>query len=300
MIDAALTLKAYKKKGWFEVLRDGNRKVSGFWLGHPLSPEREQSFVKAAAVSEDLDQDTFIPISFGDYRIVPNDHEIKGGHFVMIGTARAPTESVLPLGSFRWRKGDLNPASKQVARFRYGNVLSGVKFLCPTCLLPNSCSDSSIDEVVGVLVKCPHCVNVSHIPAAYKTHVNISSLAVRGGIIVPIAEFGDWFFAHPCYSSADVELYGSHGLWGFCAGCHHLYASTVLAMLPSFDLFKGVTFNAKSNESARDFNALRNHHCPDCGQSRRGYSQAIRGSWGEVLCYGRRRAARSSLHSYQW
>ena len=131
MIDAALTLKAYKNKGWFEVLRDGNGKFSGFWLGHPLSPEREQSFVKAAAVSEDLDQDTFIPISFGDYRIVPNDHEIKGGHFVMIGTARAPTESVLPLGSFRWRKGDLNPASKQVARFRYGNVLSGVKFLCP-------------------------------------------------------------------------------------------------------------------------------------------------------------------------
>jgi len=267
MIDAAATVRAYKHKGWFEVLRDSGGEVSGFWLGHSQSQEREQSFLKMAAASEKLDRATFISISLGDYRVVPNDHDSKVGCFIMIGTARAPTESVLPLGSVRWRKGEPNPVSKQVTRFRHENVLSGVKFLCPTCSLPNTCFDSNIADAVGALVQCRHCGNVCHVPTAYRTQRDVSGLAVRGGICVPIVEFADWFFAHPSYMSANAEIYASYGLWGFCAGCYHGYASTVLVMLPAFAQAKGVFFNAKSNESADDFKALTDKHCRSCGHS---------------------------------
>ena len=260
------TVAAYERKGWFEVLKEGSSEVIGFWLRHLPPQDRQQSILKVVAASKKL-TDSSISISLGDYRVVPNDHEDKGGCFVMIGTARAPTENVLPLESFRWQNGEPNPSSKQVIRFKHENVFSGVKFLCPTCSLPNICFDENIADTVGVLVDCRHCGNVSHVPTAYRTQADVSALAIRGGILVPISEFGDWFFAHPSYSSKDAELYGSYGLWGFCAGCNHRFARTVLAMLPVFAQFKkGIfDFNAKSKESADDFESLTNNSCGNCG-----------------------------------
>ncbi|MGD1277141.1 MAG: ankyrin repeat domain-containing protein [Tepidisphaeraceae bacterium] len=178
--------------------------------------------------------------------------------------------------AFGWCKGKPNPTSPQVTRFGTGGVSLGVRFLCPTCSTPNTALDSQIDDVTGVLVKCD-CGNISHVPAAYKTQADISGLAVHGGVRVPIAEFEEWMFAHPSFLTADgrhvhpdTEFHGNYGLWGFCAGCHYQYASTVLAIFHSINpdgLFKGgsVFLNVHSAKSGQDAEALRKKQCPQCG-----------------------------------
>ncbi len=163
-----------------------------------------------------------------------------------------------------WIKGEPNPISKEVTRFAHGAGSSGVNFLCPTCSSQNTALDSQIHDVTGVLVKCAHCGNVSHVPSAYKAKGDMSGLSVHGGVRVPIAEFGDWMFGHPLFSTADAEIYGSYGLWGLCAGCHHRYASTVLVMFPAMEQFRETAFGAKSKESAEDLKALSERHCPNC------------------------------------
>jgi hypothetical protein len=35
---------------------------------------------------------------------------------------------------------------------------------------------------------------------------------IRGGVVVPITEFGEWLFAHPSFKAEDAELLGSYGL----------------------------------------------------------------------------------------
>jgi len=168
-----------------------------------------------------------------------------------------------------WSKGKPNPTSNQVSR-----SLTGVRFLCPKCSAPNHVSDGRIKDVAGALVKC-ECGNISHVPAAYKTRADLPGLAVHGGVRVPIAEFADWMFAHPSFLTADghhvrpdTALLGNYGLWGFCAGCHHQYASTVLSILPTVNYLGAKTLvNVHSAESGEDVEALSKKRCLRCGNS---------------------------------
>ena len=92
---------------------------------------------------------------------------------------------------------------------------------------------------------------------------------------VPIAQFSDWALAHPSLRTPDAKLrpdaefHGNYGLWGICAGCHHQYASTVIAAWTSWGgkLFAGATvvFNANAEKSREDFEALSKGKCPHCG-----------------------------------
>jgi hypothetical protein len=169
-------------------------------------------------------------------------------------------------------KGKPNPTSSQVVRFGKRGDSSGIRFLCPTCSTPNTAYDSQIFDVVGANCKCS-CGNISHIPAAYKTQTDISSLAVHGGVCVPIADLETWMLSHPSFRTPDgrlqpdTEFHGSYGLWGFCAGCHYQYASTILSMFPMFGSFKSTIVNVNSEKSRQDVDALSKKGCPRCGNS---------------------------------
>ncbi|HEV7670049.1 MAG TPA: hypothetical protein VGS22_16130 [Thermoanaerobaculia bacterium] len=262
-IDAASTVMGYRDEGWLKLVCDAAGQVVGFWLGRDPGKNLLPSFLKMAAVSEKLDEASYISISLGDYRVVTNTFDERGGHYVMIGPARAPGEQIAPLESVRWRKGEPNPKSDHVERFTEG--VQGVRFTCPTCRLPNYCYN--IAEDAGAMVQCGHCGNIAHVPAAYKNARTTSQLEIRGCSYVPIAEFGDWFFAHPYYSSSNAEDWGSYGLWAFCASCKHRFASTVLAIFPVASRAGGLMFNANSPASAKDMQGLLGGKCPACGNS---------------------------------
>jgi hypothetical protein len=262
-MDAAATVIRYRHEGWLDLVRDGSGEAVGFWLERHPGETLLPSFLKMAAASEKLAQGTYISIALGDYRVVPNSFDDRGGHYVMIGPARAPGEQVASLQSVRWIKGESNPKSPHVERFTRG--VQGVRFACPTCKLPNYCYDSALADDAGAMVECGHCGNVAHVPAAYKSQTTSEELEIRGCAYIPIADYRDWFFAHPCYSSGNAEDFGSYGLWGYCAACKHEFAGTVLASFPVASMARGLVFNANSPASAMDMRGLLDGQCPDCG-----------------------------------
>ena len=171
-----------------------------------------------------------------------------------------------------WSKGQPNPKSKSVARFGRGGPSSGVQFLCPACTTENRVFDKDISDVSGANVSCDVCGTISHVPMAYRMQSDISGLTIHGSVRVPIAEFSDWVFAHPSFLTSDrkhvhpdTEFHGNYGLWGFCAGCRHQYASTVLPTYYSLIPGTRTLFNAHSEKSRQDFDALIEKHCPSCG-----------------------------------
>lgn len=205
-------------------------------------------------------------VQHGRYKIVPSTNKGDKGFDLIFLISKKPQT---------WSEGQPNPTSKSVTRVRVGTS-SGLRFLCPTCSTPNTVLDADINDLAGALVICDDgCQNVSHVPAAYKTRPDASDLVVHGGVRVPIAEFNDWMLAHPSFRTpdgklrSDVQFHGNYGLWGFCAGCQHKYASTVIAASPSWggELYAEsmVIFNANSEESRQDFEALSKKQCPRCG-----------------------------------
>jgi hypothetical protein len=65
---------------------------TGFWFANPEHAHDEYHLRMAAAAEKDVD--SYASIALKDYRIVPNEHDDRGGCFVMIGPARAPSERV--------------------------------------------------------------------------------------------------------------------------------------------------------------------------------------------------------------
>jgi hypothetical protein len=68
---------------------------------------------------------------------------------------------------------------------------------------------SDVADNTVAMVRCVHCSNISHVPAAFKREQSAEPLEIRGGVVVPIAEFGEWLFAHPSFKAEDAELLGS-------------------------------------------------------------------------------------------
>jgi len=265
LINASATVIVYKQKGWLDNVIDDDGAITGFWLAHPQPNETERAFLRMAAANEKVDEASYISISLGDYRIVENNEDSKGGVFIMFGGAKAPNEVIPPLDTFTWKKGKPNPKSDNVLMFKEG--IEGVRFSCPTCGLPNYCFFNDLNVESGALVACGHCGNISHVPGDFKTKTCPSDLIVNGCVYMSIDNFSDWFYAHPHFSSDNAEIYGSYGLWAFCAKCKHQYSSTVLPMFPISDQAGGFMFNARTQESADDMNGLINRSCPSCGTS---------------------------------
>jgi hypothetical protein len=264
-VKAAATVISYRHQGWFDIIRDHEGEVAGFWLAQLPESGDIDIFLKSLVVSEKLGEVTFLSISLQDYRVLPNTLQSRGGYYVMIGSERAPGEPIPSLQSNRWRKGEGNPKSERVVAL--SEASRGVKFLCPSCRLPTYCFDSDINVDTGAMVQCGNCGNISHVPAVCKVRADVPTAEIMACIYVPIAEFGDWFFGHPCYDSANVEDWGSYGLWAYCAQCKHQFKSTVLAIFPAARLAKSLVFNASSPASARDMDGLLEGKCPQCSDS---------------------------------
>ncbi len=167
----------------------------------------------------------------------------------------------------RRAKGKPNPSSRKVAHLGQGGTSSRVEYLCPACSMPNTALDVQMDDLTGALATCV-CGTFSHVPAAYKRgRADASGLAIYSAVRVPIADFFRWMSAHPSFRAEDIELYGSYGLWALCAGCHHRYASTVLASLPMMLQLgtQQTIFMTHSGKSGQDAEAIEKQQCPRCG-----------------------------------
>jgi len=186
----------------------------------------------------------------------------------MFGQTLAPSETVPLLESFRWRKGEKNPASTFVDIIEDINT---TQFSCPTCHSPIFCEHSKIADDVGANVVCGLCGNISHVPSTLKDRNGLSQALVYGCVFVPISEFGEWYDSHPVFETLlhnrESEILHSYGLWAFCAKCKHQYKSSVLAVFPLFKATQGGFFNANTQESAKDMKSLMDGHCSSCGDS---------------------------------
>lgn len=193
----------------------------------------------------------------------------KGVGLKKEGTGRKQEETVPSSEHFVWRKGEVNPVSQDVGL--EGNLL---RYLCPTCNLPVWVPRSRIDRIVGVSVQCPNCKNISHVPGAFWEGALPRNFNITGGVIVQVKQFNEWYLNHPVVKSLmnnhRIELQAHYGLYGFCGKCFHQYRSTVLSMLDVYQNMEPghIIFNAKSAESADDFNALLSGKCPSCGSDK--------------------------------
>ena len=153
----------------------------------------------------------------------------------------------------------------------HGDML---RFLCPTCRNPVLVERSKIEQVAGINVMCPECKNISHVPGAFRTGKLPTDLKITGGVIVPIKEFGEWYFDHPIVNSlinkGQHEFLYEYGLYGFCSKCFHQYGSTILFMLPCEQDMKSqyTVFMAKTAESGEDLKSLLSGKCPSCGHDK--------------------------------
>lgn len=264
-LDAGAAVIAYKEKGWLELLHGDDGEIVGFWLAHMPPCEIELSFLKMAAASDRDDEMAFASLYLHDYRTVQNTDQ-RGGTFIMLGCARAACERVPPLDSFRWRSGEENPSSPDIRRLPEDAPL-GTKFACPSCGLPNWCSDELLDERMGASFVCTHCTNISHIPGGFKSHKPASGLVIRSCVYMAISEFYHWYQRHPCCSPDNADTFGYYGLWAFCGECKHRYTPSVLPFFGAGASVGKSVFFARSEESAVDLEALQNNHCPECGDS---------------------------------
>lgn len=169
----------------------------------------------------------------------------------------------------RWRKGEPNPIAPN-ARVDPWTV----GFDCPVCSGRTSIALADIKEPKrGVLWPCDTkgCKNVFHIPPSFCGRSAMTNDPVVAGVAVLIPEFNEWYLGHPVYEGLGEEdwLLEKHGLWAFCAGCHHRILATVLTSFAAYQTMRKVTtapyaFAARSDESAADMESLQNGRCSEC------------------------------------
>jgi len=140
-------------------------------------------------------------------------------------------------------------------------------FKCPTCPNPIRAPLQNIDPIVGLSVLCPSCKNVSHVPGIYKTELKPTDTRITGSVRVPIANLWDWYYEHPyivsLIKSGQASLLYDYGFWAYCGACYHEFHATVLISF-IITMRRPTTFFAKTPDSARDYNALRDGQCAHC------------------------------------
>ncbi len=141
-------------------------------------------------------------------------------------------------------------------------------FKCPTCPNTISVTMQQIDPIVGVNIVCSSCKKVCHVPGGYKSGPNPQGLRITGSVRVPIIKFYDWYFEHPfiisLIKSGQSELLNDYGLWASCGVCYHPFLPTVINAFAMTRRSYSLFFNARTSDSARDMEALRNGHCSQC------------------------------------
>lgn len=183
-----------------------------------------------------------------------------------------PGEAIPSLKPFRWREGEENPTARTISVTEAGRL----SFSCPTCGSTVYPDPSRIDSLVGLSVQCPGCKNISHVPGGFASGSPSPDLKITGGVLVPIEQLAEWFYAHPVrkslFDTRETDLLAHDGLRGFCASCLHrfrgniLYQFCVVSWMTPYST--GLLFTAHSPESKRDMEALLEGKCPSCGCDR--------------------------------
>lgn len=165
-------------------------------------------------------------------------------------------------------KGKENPKSPEIRKNREKTTL---RFICPTCLLPLYFEIAKIEPVLGALLRCDNCGDISHIPGALRGEGETAGVVIRGSVSISIPELHDWYSAHPSFKRQleidDVEIFGNYGFWLFCEKCEHGYHGTLLqSLIMTKDL--GINLVVLHNRgSERDMKGLTEGRCPSCGDT---------------------------------
>lgn len=265
----------------YSLVISQNGEVCGFWFNNPKDVytndiKRMSARLTMLITNNNLSKDSFLKALYGDFRIVNNTFNSKGGYFVMLGPNTAPGEEIAPPPTFR--TGEENPFSKDYCYLPNPQWTVGMppdipkswlRYKCPTCPIYVSLSLNEIDPIVGVNVNCQGCKNIVHIPGGFKLGSEIAKLRITGGVLVPINRFSDWYNDHPLVDlltkDCKLEILPHYGLFTFCANCHHPYQPTVLAILPIAQNIGVTIFNPRTSDAAKDFDALSAGNCPVCG-----------------------------------
>jgi hypothetical protein len=170
-----------------------------------------------------------------------------------------------------WKKGQVNPVAVNPRPSD-----SGITFECNDCGGTTHVRRENIYQPHrGVLWNCSWCNSVFYVPPEYCQN-GVANSSIPATMLVPIREFGNWYFAHPVYASLgkNTEVLNGDGLWCFCAECHHRFASGVLtsfalyqqmARSGALEIAAGFIFAAQSAHSAEEMKALQAGGCPECG-----------------------------------
>jgi len=165
-----------------------------------------------------------------------------------------------------WKKGEENPFTTNA------KVDAGIEFQCPMCSERITYPNPRVEPILGGHFECNSCKDISHIPSAFFSAAKPPGLKITAGVLVPIAQWSEWYHSHPAFCSLlrtnSTSLHDNYGLWAFCARCYYLYQKSVLSVL-SLTQQGGPTlpFGASSIESALEMRALTAGHCPRCGDA---------------------------------
>ncbi len=258
MSNAGATLRKYCQQGWLDVIKDRKQRVIGFWIAQ--RPPLEAEFQCLPMLTTRKKSDTALQDE--SFQIIPNRHDARGGYFVMFTETRSPAERMLALKSCHWQSGTPNPTSPA----EIDVMTQTLRFACPTCGLLNYYQQAAIRDRWGAMVLCRQCGQIAHVPAMYKHKHPCETLPITGSVVVPIGDFRMWYLAHPMYVPEHAEMYGSYGLWGYCAACKYHYASVVLAIFPVAAMRCRSLCQAHAGKAARDLQALWDQACPACGE----------------------------------
>ena len=167
----------------------------------------------------------------------------------------------------RWVPGSENPESPEILVL---DREERIAFPCTGCLQQLKFRIDMIEPILGALLICDTCGNVSFIPGSLRSRRLVSGETIRGGVLVPVRELRDWYEKHPAFllqvERDDVGLLGNYGFWLFCAQCKHSFRGSVIqSWMHRHRNPTRFVFDVHDRESKGDLDGLQNGHCPKCG-----------------------------------
>jgi hypothetical protein len=148
-------------------------------------------------------------------------------------------------------------------------------FVCISCNSAVGFPLQIVDKFVGKCIQCEKCENLSHVPGAARLNRGrkgkITNIEIVAGEKMKITDFPNWYFENPLVkdmiANGKSEIHNHYGLYAYCAKCTYEYEHHILAQFALASQAAGSVFNASSQKSAKDMNALHASQCPQCSNS---------------------------------
>lgn len=202
------------------------------------------------------------------YRLISNTYDGLGGTFILFNSNLAPGEKVNTVDNFIGKKGERNLSIKGAKKL----TDMFLSYECPTCGIPVSLELEKINKIDGATCRCINCENICFIPGSFcDSTVAVEEVPITAGVLVPIKGFGEWFTKHPAFQKmvkcGNIAAYMHDGVFAFCRKCYHQFSPSVINSFSIANQLRGFVFNAKSENSEIEMNALLSGNCPKCDSS---------------------------------